>query len=251
MTISAARCSTPSPFLPEYGLTRADQRILDRHAARASARISDGRRIRQRIGAQDARRSRSAGVQRRISRSIFPAPALDRCRRELRGLARVMPIQASYLEGLSIRSPAKRRPKRRADPAAVSRQHHRQLRSALPVGFSAPGARPIAPRRRPVDRLRSGEAGRRRCSKPMTILPASPPSFNLNLLGRINRELGGDFNLRAFAHEARCDAIPNSASKCICGSRRPQTVTIRDSGFRCAFRCRRNDLDRILAQISS
>jgi dimethylhistidine N-methyltransferase len=30
-------------------------------------------------------------------------------------------------------------------------------------------------------------------------------AFNLNLLGRINRELGGDFDLRRFAHEARFD----------------------------------------------
>ena len=28
-------------------------------------------------------------------------------------------------------------------------------------------------------------------------------AFNLNLLGRVNRELGGDFNLRNFEHEAR------------------------------------------------
>jgi L-histidine Nalpha-methyltransferase len=30
-------------------------------------------------------------------------------------------------------------------------------------------------------------------------------AFNLNLLGRINRELGGNFDLRRFAHEARYD----------------------------------------------
>ena len=28
-------------------------------------------------------------------------------------------------------------------------------------------------------------------------------AFNLNLLGRINRELGGDFRLRDFEHQAR------------------------------------------------
>ena len=28
-------------------------------------------------------------------------------------------------------------------------------------------------------------------------------AFNLNLLARINRELGGDFDLRHFRHEAR------------------------------------------------
>ena len=31
-------------------------------------------------------------------------------------------------------------------------------------------------------------------------------AFNLNLLGRINRELGGDFDLRHFVHEARYNA---------------------------------------------
>ena len=32
---------------------------------------------------------------------------------------------------------------------------------------------------------------------------ASPPRFNLNLLSRINRELGSDFDLEQFQHEAR------------------------------------------------
>ena len=36
-------------------------------------------------------------------------------------------------------------------------------------------------------------------------------AFNLNLLGRINRELGGDFHLRDFEHQARWneDAAPH------------------------------------------
>lgn len=32
-------------------------------------------------------------------------------------------------------------------------------------------------------------------------------AFNRNLLGRINRELGGDFDLRAFSHQARYDHV--------------------------------------------
>ena len=32
-------------------------------------------------------------------------------------------------------------------------------------------------------------------------------AFNLNLLGRINRELAADFDLRQFRHEARYDAV--------------------------------------------
>ncbi len=59
-------------------------------------------------------------------------------------------------------------------------------------------------------------------------------SFNLNLLGRINRELGGDFNLRAFAHEAIYNA-PERRIEMHLRSRTDQVVTIREAGFRCGF----------------
>ena len=40
----------------------------------------------------------------------------------------------------------------------------------------------------------------------MTIRSGVTAAFNLNLLARINRELGGDFDLHRFRHEARYDA---------------------------------------------
>jgi L-histidine N-alpha-methyltransferase len=50
-------------------------------------------------------------------------------------------------------------------------------------------------------------------------------AFNLNVLGRINRELGADFDLRSFGHEVRW----NEAERCIemhLVSFRNQTVAI-------------------------
>ena len=59
-------------------------------------------------------------------------------------------------------------------------------------------------------------------------------SFNLNLLGRINRELGGDFNLRAFRHEARYNATEQRIEMHL-RARADQTVTVRGAGVQCEF----------------
>ncbi len=37
----------------------------------------------------------------------------------------------------------------------------------------------------------------------MTMRQASPPAFNLNILARANRDLGANFDLSCFAHEAK------------------------------------------------
>ena len=54
--------------------------------------------------------------------------------------------------------------------------------------------------------------------------------FNLNLLRRINRELGGDFAVDAFAHEARWNE-GESAIEMHLVSRKPQTVSVADRSF--------------------
>jgi L-histidine N-alpha-methyltransferase len=51
-------------------------------------------------------------------------------------------------------------------------------------------------------------------------------AFNLNLLARVNRELGGDFDLRAFKHHAFYNDEIGRVEIYI-ESTRPQTVTIR------------------------
>ena len=58
--------------------------------------------------------------------------------------------------------------------------------------------------------------------------------FNLNLLARINRELGGDFDLDGFRHRAIYDAVAGRVIIDIV-SRRAQRVTIADLGLSVHF----------------
>ncbi len=85
--------------LPEYGLTRADGRLLQRHAPELPREFSCVAEFGSGSGAQDPRDSFRARA-----RHYFPidvsAAALDRCLHELAGLAEIEPIEASYLDGL-------------------------------------------------------------------------------------------------------------------------------------------------------
>jgi dimethylhistidine N-methyltransferase len=158
------------------------------------------------------------------------APALERCRRELSDLARVTPIQASYLDGLN-----QVQARRNGAPLLVL-----FLGSTIGNFDSHCRADLLAQVRA---RLRKNDALLIGCDlvKPVaTMLEAYDDptgvtaSFNLNLLGRVNRELGGDFDLRAFAHEARYD--PNERRiEMHLRSRYDQTVTIRHADFRCTL----------------
>jgi len=77
--------------------------------------------------------------------------------------------------------------------------------------------------------------------KPRKILEAAyndsagvTAEFNLNLLARINRELGGDFNLSQFKHEARFNAATGSVEMHLRSLRR-QCVTIAEASITVAF----------------
>jgi dimethylhistidine N-methyltransferase len=56
-------------------------------------------------------------------------------------------------------------------------------------------------------------------------------AFNLNLLARINRELGADFDLSCFRHEARWNSAERRIEMHLCSTRR-QTVQIPSAGLR-------------------
>ena len=58
--------------------------------------------------------------------------------------------------------------------------------------------------------------------------------FNFNLLARINRELGGNFELRNFVHEARYDDKARRIEMHL-RSKRTQMVSIRDAKFTCTL----------------
>jgi dimethylhistidine N-methyltransferase len=59
-------------------------------------------------------------------------------------------------------------------------------------------------------------------------------AFNLNLLARINRELGGELALRSFRHQARYDAAAGRIEMHL-ESLRPQTVPIRSADLEVRF----------------
>jgi uncharacterized SAM-dependent methyltransferase len=60
-------------------------------------------------------------------------------------------------------------------------------------------------------------------------------AFNLNLLARINRELGANFVIREFEHQARYDRRERRIEMHL-RSRRDQTVVIRETGSTVRFR---------------
>jgi len=59
-------------------------------------------------------------------------------------------------------------------------------------------------------------------------------AFNRNLLARINRELGGDFDLLAFAHEARWNAAERRIEMHLRATA-PQRVRIEAAEFEVSF----------------
>ena len=215
--------------LPEYGLTRADERILYRHAAeipREFFQVAE-------LGSGSGRKTRAV-LEALGARDYFAidvsALALARCRSELSGLARVVSIEMSYLDGLDqVEAQRDGGPLLLLFLGSTIGNFESRCRTDLLAQVRA--------------RLRPGDALLIGCDlvKPVgTMLQAYDDpagvtaAFNLNLLGRINRELGGDFDLRAFAHEARYQPRERRIEMHL-RSRADQTIAIRNADFRCTF----------------
>lgn len=193
--------------LPEYGLTRADARLLARASGeivRASGHpdlvveLGSGTGMKTRhILAAAARTGRIEYRPIDISRA-----ALDNCANALDSVERVRiePIEATYLHGID----------------EAMRERRREQRALLlflgsTIGnFSRSEAalflRRVRGRMRPGDHLLLGAD----LVKPRATLlrayddPAGvTAAFNRNILARINRELDGQFDLANFSHEAR------------------------------------------------
>jgi len=195
--------------LPEYGLTRADERILRRYADEMAAAVSPPLVVAE-LGSGSGRKTRLIleALARRQPTTYHPieisAAALALAERELNHLDRVSVrgFEAEYLDGLG--------------QAAAGRLGDQRL-VVLFLGSS------IGNFNRNQDceflmkiraLLQAGDAlllGTDLVKPVSQVLPAYDDpagvtaAFNLNLLGRINRELGSNFDLRQFAHEARYD----------------------------------------------
>lgn len=195
--------------LPEYGLTRADARILQRNAAAITARIPTPVVVAE-LGSGSGRKTRwiLEALSRRQPTTYHPieisAAALALCTHELDHLPRVniVGIEREYLDGL--REVAARR-----QPG----QHLLVLFLGSSIGNfeREPGERFLRSVRRtlePGDALLLG-ADLVKAADRMILAYDDPlgvtAAFNLNLLARINRELGGNFLLPEFEHLARYD----------------------------------------------
>jgi L-histidine Nalpha-methyltransferase len=218
--------------LPEYGLTRADARLIQWHASEIVARVP-GPVVLTELGSGSGAKTRPimerlAARQEVVFYPIDVSPAaLERCARELSPLGEVVSLEAEYLDGLE--TVAEQRP---AGAALLV------LFLGSTIGNFAPDGAinflgSVRSRLLPGDGLLLGAD----LVKPLEQLllayddPAGvTAAFNLNLLGRINRELAADFDLRQFEHVARYDAEAQRIEMHL-RSRCLQTVTIREAGL--------------------
>jgi L-histidine N-alpha-methyltransferase len=226
-------------LLPEYGLTRADERLLRQYAPAIIERLPPPVLVTE-LGSGSGRKTRwlLETLARREPVSYYPIDispaALAKCERELASLGAVsiVGLEKSYLEG--VRDVASRR--RPGQTLLV-------LFLGSTIGnFDRPAAyvflREIRRCLQPGDALLLGTD----LEKPVAQLllayddPAGvTAAFNLNLLARINRELGGDFVLRNFAHEARYHKRERRIEMHL-RSKRRQSVSIREAEFTCTLR---------------
>jgi len=225
--------------LPEYGLTRADQRLLRENAAEIVARVNSpvvvaelgsgsGKKTRYLLEALDTRQ------QTRYCPIEISHTALTMCARELSDIDHISIVgfESEYLDGLL--------------EVADNRRADEQLLVLFLVSTIGNFDRPAdAKFLRAVRRiLRAGDAlllGTDLVKPIPQMLDAYDDSlgvtaaFNLNLLGRINRELGGNFVLSQFKHEARFNPETRSIEMHL-RSERNQNVTISRAGLTVTFR---------------
>lgn len=215
--------------LPEYGLTRADERLLRRHADEIVERVAGPVAVAE-LGSGSGKKTRwlLEAFCRRQRTSYYPVEishsALVMCERELRDIdaISIVGFEREYLDGL-------------LEVAAYRKcgQHLFVLFLGSTVGnFDRPaGVKFLAEVRRilePGDSLLLGTD----LEKPSSQLLAAyddelgvTAAFNLNLLARTNRELGADFDLRQFMHVARMNLEARSVEMHL-QSKRRQIVSI-------------------------
>lgn len=192
-------------YLPEYGLTRADARVIQAHAAEIIDCLPPNV-VMAELGSGTGTKTRPILERLRQRQIVVYYPidlsetALEKCNQDLGSLGAVFPMQTSYLDGL--REVAERR---------APGQTLLVLFLGSTIGNFEPEAAidflyAIRLCLQPGDALLLGTD----LVKPVELLRAAyddpvgvTAAFNLNLLARINRELDADFDLRQFKHVVR------------------------------------------------
>jgi L-histidine N-alpha-methyltransferase len=197
--------------LPEYGLTRADARLLKKHAREIVGLLPSPVHVAE-LGSGSGKKTRwiLEALSQRQRTYYFPIEispsALAACEKELGqiDLVSVVGHEQPYLEGL--RTVAEGRAK--GDRLLVL-----FLGSTIGNFDRDAGEEFLGSVRnilRKGDALLLGTDLEKRVEDQLLAYddPAGvTAAFNLNLLARINRDLGGDFDLAGFRHEARWNAI--------------------------------------------
>ena len=193
--------------LPEYGLTRADERLLRRHGHDIVERLPTPVSVAE-LGSGSGRKTRHIleALCRRQRTAYYPIEispsALAMCERELRDIESIsiLGFEREYLDGL-LEVAAHR----------SAGQHLHVLFLGSTIGnFARPAGIGFLTEVRRI--LQPGDSlllGTDLEKSSVQLLHAYDDelgvtaAFNLNLLVRINRELDADFNLAQFEHMAK------------------------------------------------
>jgi dimethylhistidine N-methyltransferase len=216
-------------LLPEYGLTRAEFRLLRAHASELPRR-TENLSVVVELGSGSGEKARLILPHLSADRPITYCPvdlsaaALIRCQRDLNGIRnlRVATIEDSYIHGLVTAS--RLRPPWTSllvlflgssignfEPQ-VAESFLKSVRQSLQPGDALLLSTDLV---KPVNRMLAAY------DDALGVTSA----FNLNLLARINRDLNADFDLKSFQHEARYDESEQRIEMHL-RSRIPQTVHI-------------------------
>jgi len=215
--------------LPEYGLTRADERLLRRHSREIVERV-DGPVAVAELGSGSGRKTRwlLEAFCREQRTSYYPVEishsALVMCERELSDIdsISIVGFEREYLDGL-------------LEVAAYRREGEHLL--VLFLGSTIgnfdrmAGLKFLSSVRRilqPGDSLLLGTDLEKSSSQLICAYDDElgvTAAFNLNLLARINRELGADFDIAQFEHIAKINHSARSVEMHL-RSKRQQSVSI-------------------------
>lgn len=225
-------------ILPEYGLTRAEVRILQRHAGDIIARLPSPVIVAE-LGSGSGEKTRllleALGHRQRVN--YYPidisSRALNRCRQEIGELQMVslLGFERAYLDGLHEVAARRRTDERLlvlflgSTIGNFDRGADEQFLQGVRAILQKDDALLLATDlRKPLEMLLKAY------DDPAGVTAA----FNKNLLARINRELGADFNLSRFEHTVRYDTNEHRIEMHL-RSACWQRVTIRKANFSCSL----------------
>jgi len=224
--------------LPEYGLTRADERLLRRYSEDIVARLTPPTTVAE-LGSGSGKKTRwmLEALSKHQHVSYCPIEisrtALTMCERELGDIdsVSIVGFEREYLDGL-LEVAARRQKGEQLlvlflgstignfeHPADI--KFLRQMRDILQTGDALLLGTDLE---KPMHQLLDAY------NDPLGVTAA----FNLNLLARINRELDANFLIPRFEHVARFNQNAGSMEMHI-RSLREQTVTIPAAGLSVTF----------------